>query len=143
MQYLVATDGSEEGDEAVRYATRHATALGATLEIVHVITPETKLVGDELVVQDRATAAEKGRRTLQNATDLATGVAQEHEVDLDVETQLLTGRPADAIADHARVAEATAIYVGHRGLSNKQEEVVGSVAKSVVSKADVPVTVVR
>lgn len=143
MRYLVATDGSKEGDEAVRYAARHATALDATLEIVHVVIPETQLVGEELVVQDRATAAEDGRHTLEHATELATDIAQEDEVELTVETQLLTGRPAEAIADHATAVDATAVYVGHRGLSSKQEEVVGSVAKSVVSKATVPVTVVR
>jgi nucleotide-binding universal stress UspA family protein len=35
------------------------------------------------------------------------------------------------------------VYVGHRGLSEKHEQVVGSVAKSVVDKAGVPVTIVK
>ena len=143
MLYLVATDGSEEGDEAVRYASRDAAALGAELEIVHVITVRTKLVGGELVVQEQTITAEEGRQTLQHAAKLAEESAAKREVDLDVETKLLTGRPADAITERAVAANAAAIYVGHRGLSSKQEAVVGSVAKSVVSKALVPVTVVR
>jgi hypothetical protein len=43
----------------------------------------------------------------------------------------------------ANAAGADAIFVGHRGLSEEREAVVGSVAKEVLSKATVPVTVVR
>lgn len=143
MRYLVATDGSEEADAAVRYASTHATAFDATLEIVHVLTPETELVGGEIVLPGGDKAVQMGEATLREARRLASDAAGEHGTDPNVETTLLTGTPADAIAEYAREADADAIYVGHRGLSEERKLVVGSVAKSVVDKASVPVTVIR
>ena len=138
MRYLVATDGSTVSDEAVAYAAKHAAALGATLEIAHVITFETEFAGGDLVRPGEGELLDEGQRTLEAATDLARETA-----DLTVETELLTGRPADAIVDHAVETDVDNIYVGHRGLSEKREQVVGSVAKTVVDRATVPVTVVR
>lgn len=140
MRYIVATDGSEESTEAVTYAAEHAAVFDATLEIVTAITPETEILDGELVLQKRKEVAEEGERTLEDARTDATEAVSDP---LTVETALLTGRPAQAIADRAVETDADAIFVGHRALSAKQEEVVGSVAKSLVSKAEVPVTVVR
>lgn len=139
MRYLVATDGSGEADAAVRYAAEQAAAFDATLELVHVLTPETKLVGGELVLAGGHRALELGEETLERARGLAT----EAGGDVTVETRLLTGAPPDAIVDHAREVDADAIYVGHRGQSEERATAVGSVAKSVLDKATVPVTVTR
>ena len=140
MRYLVAVDGSVESDQAVEYAATHAAALGATLEIAHVLEPETELVDGEIVLPGGDRAMDIGEQVLnrarQRAVDHITG-------DFSTETKLLTGRPSDAIADYVDRADVDAIYVGHRGLSEEREQVVGSVAKSVVDKATVPVTVIR
>lgn len=143
MRYLVATDGSEEADDAVTYAARQALAFEATLTITHVLAPETELVDGELIFPGGEQAIDMGERTLGQAERLATDVAEDTDEELSVETQLLSGRPADALTDFAREIGADAIFVGHRGLSQKQEQITGSVAKSVVDKANVPVTIVR
>ncbi|WP_255191333.1 universal stress protein [Natronobeatus ordinarius] len=143
MHYVVATDGSAESDEAVRYATRQALDSDALLEIVHVLTPRTELVEGEIVMPGGEAAVEHGQRTLERARSLAADVATDRQEELRVETELLAGRPAEAIADHAESTAADAIYVGHRGLSSEREQVVGSVAKSVVDRATVPVTIIR
>jgi nucleotide-binding universal stress UspA family protein len=141
MSYLVATDGSTESDEAVRYAARQAVAFYETLEIAHVLTPDSELVDGTIVLPGEEAAVDAGQSVLANAKTVAEEAVGDEPI--DVETQLLTGRPADAIADYAAEADVNAIYVGHRGLSEEREQVVGSVAKSVVDKADVPVTVIR
>ena len=141
MSYLVATDGSTESDDAVRYAARHAVAFDETLIIAHVLTPDSELVDGTIILPGEEAAVEAGEDVLANAESLAETAAGDASV--DVETELLTGRPPDAITDYAAEANVTAIYVGHRGLSEAHEHVVGSVAKSVVDKADVPVTVIR
>lgn len=143
MRYLVAVDGSEESEKAVKYAARHAVTFDATLEIVHVLEPKTEFVNGEIVLAGGDKATELGEQTLAHARDLAADAVADHTDEPSIDTELLTGRPADAIADRARAAEADAIYVGHRGLSEEREEVVGSVAKSVLSKAAVPVTVIK
>jgi Universal stress protein UspA and related nucleotide-binding proteins len=135
---VVATDGSTVSDEAVTHAAEHAAAMDVTLEIVHVIAPETTFVDGELVRPSETELLDEGNEVLDRARALATDTA-----DVTVETELLTGRPADAIAEHATDTGAEAIYVGHRGLSKKREQVVGSVAKSVLDRATLPVTVVR
>lgn len=143
MRYLVATDGSEEADAAVRYASRQALAFDATLELVHVLTPETRLVGGEIVLAGGERALELGEETVERARRLAAEAADERGESLAVETRLLTGTPADAIVERSRQVDADAIYVGHRGLSEEGEQAVGSVAKGVIDKATVPVTVTR
>lgn len=140
MRYLVATDGSKESNAAVKYAAKHAVAFDASLEIVHVVVPRTELLGDDLVLQGTKETMEQGNRVLEQAVDL---VEESVDHDLTVETLLLTGHPTDSIVERAHEADADAIFVGHRGLATEQEEVVGSVAKSIVGKANVPVTVVR
>ena len=137
MNYLVATDGSAESNQAVTYAAEHAAAMDATLTVVHVITAEPEFVGGELVQESEATLLETGQRRLDKAREVAeeTGAA--------VEEELLSGRPADAIVEYAAEVGADAIYVGHRGLSKKREQMMGSVAKTIVDRATVPVTVVR
>lgn len=143
MRYLVATDGSTQSDDAVRYATEHAIAFDAVLEIVHSLTPETELVEGEVVVPGEEAAFQQGRRILGQATGIAEDVAADRGAELAVETELLTGRPAAAICEYAVETGADAIYVGHRGLSTERERVVGSVAKTIVDRADVPVTIIR
>lgn len=138
MRYLVAADGSQVSSEAVTYAAEQAAAMDATLEIVHVIAPETTFVDGELVQPAEDELLNEGRSTLDRAAGIATTAA-----DVTVETGLLTGRPADAIVEYAAETDADALYVGHRGLSEKREQVVGSVAKSVLDRATMPVTVVR
>lgn len=143
MRYLVAADGSPESDQAVRYAARKAVLVDATLEVVHVPTPETELIDGEVVVPGEDAAMDHASRTLEGARELATETASDLDVDLAVETHVATGRPADAIAERADETDTDAIYVGHRGLSAEHERVVGSVAKAVVDRAAVPVTIVR
>lgn len=143
MQYMVATDGSTVSDTAVDHAATQASSRDATLELVHVLTPETKLIDGNLVLPGEAEAIEHGERTLERATAIASEATEGSGAELDVTTELLTGRPAVTITDRASETEADGIYVGHRGLSDEQERAVGSVAKSVVDKASVPVTIIK
>ncbi|MBP1923361.1 nucleotide-binding universal stress UspA family protein [Halorubrum alkaliphilum] len=143
MRYLVATDGSTLGDEAVRHAARGAVAFDATLVIVHVLTPDSELIDGTLILPGEEAAVEEGERVLEGARAVAEEVAEAEDAGIAIETELLTGRPADAITSFADETGVDAIHVGHRGLSEEREQVVGSVAKSVVDKATVPVTVIR
>jgi len=143
MRYLVATDGSTLGDEAVRHAARQAVAFDATLVIAHVLTPDSELIDGTLILPGEEAAVEEGERVLEGARAVAEEVAEAENADIGIETELLTGRPADAITAFADETDADGIHVGHRGLSEEREQVVGSVAKSVVDKATVPVTVIR
>jgi len=142
--YLVATDGSAVSDTAVEHAAVEASVRDASFEIVHVLIPETEFVGGEIVLAGDEAATEQGEQTLEQASRVAREAAGEHgDGGIEIRTELLTGRPAEAITEYADRRGAAGVYVGHRGLSDRRERVVGSVAKSVVDKATVPVTVVK
>ncbi|WP_226023792.1 universal stress protein [Halomicrobium salinisoli] len=143
MQYLVATDGSDVSNTAVEHAAREASTWDAALDVVHVLTPDAKLVEGTLVLPGEAEAVDHGEQTLERAREVAAETAADAGTEIDVATELLTGRPADAISRYAEDAGVDGIFVGHRGLSDEQERVVGSVAKSVVDKASVPVTIIK
>lgn len=143
MTYLVATDGSEESDSAVEHAAADASVWETSLEIVHVLTADAELVNGELVLPGGNKAIERGTRTLENARERARSVADEHGAGMGIETELLSGYPPRAITDRAAETGAERIYVGHRGLSEERQEIVGSVAKATVDKSTVPVTIVR
>ena len=138
MAFLVGTDGSPKSDTAVEYAAETAALWNESLAIVHVLTPETILVDGTIVLPGEKEALDWGEETLERACTIA-----EREADsIDVQTELLTGRPADTITEYAQSIDATGIIVGHRGESVDYDRV-GSVAKNTVDKAAVPVTIVK
>ncbi|ELZ25795.1 UspA domain protein [Halosimplex carlsbadense 2-9-1] len=139
MRYLVATDGSTVSDTAVERAAREASVWDADLDVVHVLTPETKLVDGDIVLPGEEDAVDHAEEILDAAAETADVVADRDGI--TVETHLLTGRPAEAITTYADNAGVDAIFVGHRGSSERRR--VGSVAKTVIDKASVPVTVTR
>lgn len=143
MEYLVATDGSDESDVAVELAAEDASVREVSLVIVHVLKPQPELIGGELVLPGGERAVELGEEIVEAATDLAEGTAAEHDADLEIDTELLGGYPAEAITSHAIERDVDRIYVGHRGESPDRDRTVGSVAKTVIDKASLPVTIVR
>ncbi|WP_240334503.1 universal stress protein [Halorussus sp. MSC15.2] len=92
---------------------------------------------DELVSEDIEDAEAEAQRTLDEAAEIGD------ETGVEVETGMLYGEPVDAITEYADDEEFDAIFVGHRGLSEEYEGLVGSTAKDIVGRATVPVTVVR
>jgi len=143
MRYIVATDGSDVSDLAVEHAASDASVWSVPLEIVHVLAPEAELIEGEIVLSGGDRAIEQGRQILENGRKNAGAVVDEHDADIEIRTELLSGNPPEAITDHARETGASRIHVGHRGLSKERERVVGSVAKTVVDNATVPVSIVR
>lgn len=144
MHYLVAVDGSAASDRAVEYATGHAIAFDATLTIVHAIVPEPSVVDTDEMFDDREARREGGWEHLEQAETIATELAAQTGASIDVETQLLVGRPAHAIVNFAADTDIDAIYLGHHGTSSASEgDAAGSVASGVIDRASVPVTVVR
>lgn len=149
MNYLVAVDGSEPSMDALRYAVEQAAATGAEVSAVSVVVPEQFFTGgddppmsyteadEQLVAEDIEDAETEAQEILDEAEEVGdqTGV--------EVEAGMLYGEPVDEIAEHAESEAFDAIFVGHRGLSEEYEGLVGSTAKDIVGRATVPVTVVR
>jgi nucleotide-binding universal stress UspA family protein len=149
MKLLVAVDGSSEADDALAHATDIADATNGSVTVAYAVDPAIYDVGGSapvsslsdaerrLLVEDVEDAENRGLDVLEEAAALAAELGQ------DVETELLYGDPVVAITDYAESEGVDVIYVGHRGRSERTERMLGSVAKGLVERTTVTVTVVR
>ncbi len=148
MNFVVATDGSKQSEVALRHALDLAAATDGAVRVAHVVSPAVQTQGgndpvvdlsnaaDRLLMEDEHDAEVRGERILENAAAIA------EDAGTTVETALLHGDPVETIAEYAAEVDADGVVVGHRGLTERAEEHLGSVAKSLVGRSPVPVTVV-
>lgn len=154
MHLIVGIDGASASDRALDHAATIAAATGGRLTLVHAADPEIYNLRDgsgpitdrseaeqRLVIEEIEDAEERGDRLLETAiARLDDEITDEIE---SVDTSLLYGDPVGSIATYATDQHADGIVVGHRRLSDAHERLLGSVAKGLVERATVPVTVVR
>lgn len=148
MELLVAVDGSEESKRALRYATDIADATDGSITLLHAVEPDVYDAGggepisasdrqDRLIIDSLDAAEAEGREILDEAIELAADLGR------DVTGELIYGEPMTTITDYAEREGFETIYVGHRGRSERATRAMGSVARDVMERATVPVTVVR
>ena len=149
MKFLVAVDGSDVSYRALDYAVEIADAAGADITIVHSVDPPvyTESVAEpvsELGEADRLFVIERIEESEDRGTEILEG-AQAHATDrgIDASTALLYGDPVVTVADFAEENDFDGIVVGHHGASARSEAIFGSTSKGLVTRARVPVTVVR
>lgn len=138
MELLVGLDESAPGWAALEYAlTEHPEA---DIVVVHVVDPSESGYGE---------AAHLGSETIRDrrherATELferARRRGTEHDV--EIETELLTGQPADAVVEYASERDIDRIVVGSHGRSGVSRVLLGSVAERIARRSPAPVTIVR
>lgn len=134
---LVPTDGSEYASRAGARATHLAAAFDATVYLLNVVDLDAEAgpfsaggVGEEYVER----LEDKGQETLEKTAST---------LDRAVQTEVVTGRPAEAILEFAREQEIDLIAMGTRGRTGVQRYVMGSVTERVVSLAEIPVLTVN
>lgn len=149
MQFLIAVDRGPELDAVVTYGLDVATAMDASVTIVHAIDPDVSAVLESepistlsdarqrLVIDRLKESEEQGQVLVERAESIA------EERGISVASELLYGDPVPEITTYAEEANFNGIFVGHQSRSGRMERVVGSVAKGIVERATVPVTVVR
>mgnify|MGYP006289865831 CR=1 FL=1 len=149
MKALVAVDGSEASENALAYATDIVDAMDGSITVVHAVDPTaydeggsepTASLWDEdqrLIVESVEDAEQRGIDITEDAAALAADLGH------DVEVELLYGNPVRELSNYAEADGFDTIFVGHRGRSERAGLLLGSVAKSLVERATVPVTVVR
>ncbi|MET8560826.1 universal stress protein [Streptomyces flaveolus] len=132
----VGLDGSPESRAAAEWAAREARLRGLPVKLVQVWEP---------VPEPVAQAPLLGAETRQHWTDrvpreTAEGLRLRHP-GVEVITEHVTGRPAEALVRAARDAEL--LVLGSRGLSGIGGFLVGSVGLAVVAYAERPVVLIR
>lgn len=135
---LVPLDGSPQAQEAVRYALD--TFPGATIVLVHVLTPVDGSVGADGLLSDPAGVVDDQRKRAEELFDEAETTAGD---DRTIERELLAGRPATEIVGCVEEYDIDQIVMGSHGRDGAARLLLGSVSETVVRRSPVPVTVVR
>jgi len=143
MRYLVAVDGSDASSAAVGHACELAGRVDGRLSLAHAVNPQVYEEGGvrrdgDTLIESVNDAERRGERLLAEVEDRVSDRGVECEA-----THLLYGEPTEMIPELAAEESYDGIVVGHRGLSDRYERVLGSVAKGLIGRTSVPVTVVR
>ncbi|WP_255190619.1 universal stress protein [Natronobeatus ordinarius] len=129
---VVAMDDSPHARKALEYALERFP--DRTIRAVHVPEvsefPTGTETTDEIVTERVAEILEE-----------AEAIAAEHG--REIETETTYGHAAKALVSYANDHDADHIVVGSRGRSGAKRLLLGSVAETIVRRADCPVVVVR
>lgn len=136
---VVAVDGSEASQNAVRWAANTANKRGVPLRLAASYTMPQFLYAEGMVPPQELF------NELQSETmdmiEAARVVAHEVAPDIKIGYVIAEGSPIDMLLDMS--SDVTMIVMGSRGLGGLSGMVMGSVSAAVVSHADCPVVVVR
>ena len=129
MKIVVAYDGSDYAKRAVLFMLK-LIKKEDEINLVTVIKKETS--GEQVTIRDREDAIEKQKEIIKELTGYK------------VNSIILEGSDvADTIIDYCSKINCDLIVTGSRGLTGLKKTVLGSVSSSLVSKAKVPVLVVK
>jgi nucleotide-binding universal stress UspA family protein len=137
---VAATDGSQESLRAVEWAAREAALRGAPLRIVSAAAPLPRMIGRQGGAAFD-TVADVIRKDRNRALAAAAHRAAETVPGLLVDTDPLTGPPAQAVTETG--SAALMLVIGSRGLGAFTALVLGSVSRYVATHASCPVVVIR
>lgn len=139
---LVPTDFSRHSEGALRYACDLAERMGATLQLLHVLT-EVMPVGPDPMLAPvlppeyfRETEA-ASREALHKLLDPAWGKPAA------VESAVRWGSPVDVIVEHAATQGVDLIVIATHGRTGLSHVLLGSVAERIIREAPCPVLTVR
>ncbi len=136
---LVGFDGSDEAREALRYASALAKQAGGKLILATAVYLPKAFGAPELEAQVVGWEEEEIERSSAALEELASGLRRRG---MAIDTSVLTGPPAEALAEEARALDVDLVVVGHRGRGALRRILLGSVADRLVQICPRPVTVV-
>ena len=136
---LATTDFSDAARAGVRYAVTLAEQLGATVSLLHVIEPPSRMAGMEAVTLARTDLEVAGSVRVQ----LETLAERERGGDLRLTACVRTGKPFHEITAAARERAADLIVIATHGYTGLEHVLLGSTAERVVRHASCPVLAVR
>jgi len=136
---MIATDGSENVKNAVRWGIELAKATGAKVKAVYVLPPVSVSIatrGERWADSLRNHLKDEGKSATEYVVD--TG----KEADVEVEPKIIEGNPADGIVRFATENGIDLIVMGTLGRTGISHLLLGSVAENVVRHSKTQVLVV-
>lgn len=137
---LVGVDGSKESRLAVQYAVQLGRDHGSRITLAGVVDLPEALGAPELMAQVSQWQTDESTRLKAVLNSIASEISHPGGI---VDTQILAGSPAEALADFAGREGHDLVVVGHRGRGAIARVLLGSVADRLVQICPKPVTVVR
>ena len=134
---MLATDGSRDAEQALEYARDLALRDGAQVIVVHAFEPVPVYLGVETKSEVAARHVSGGREIADRARERL------EDADVDVDTEVLQGPPAEAILRVAEGHQADLIVMGTRGRGDLTSLLLGSVSHRVAAHSHIPVMIVR
>ncbi len=130
---LVAVDGSTASTHALETAIQLSDKLGAKLHLLHVVREMQMPLNPGLM--EKYEAVERQRHDLLRSSgeeilNQAKRMAQSKGIE-SIESDIGSGDPATAIADHADKKQVELIVIGNRGLGQVHSMLMGSVSRKV------------
>lgn len=136
---VVAVDGSEASQVAVRWAANTANKRGIPLRLAASYTMPQFLYAEGMVPPQEL-FDDLQAETMEKVEE-SRNIAHEVAPELKIGHTIAEGSPIDMLLDMSR--DVTMIVMGSRGLGGLSGMVMGSVSAAVVSHASCPVVVVR
>jgi nucleotide-binding universal stress UspA family protein len=136
-EIVVAIDGSEGSEAAIKEAIQLASAVGAQLTFAYVRKPPSSLLGSPYYECHLARDLGWARAQVDAALDRA------REASLEARGEVLEGNPVDEILSFADNSRADLIVMGSRGHGALAGALLGSVSSGVVQHANLPVLVAK
>ena len=141
---LVPVDNSEPSEKALDDVFELFDDV--EIHVVHVLDPSEMYTyadpgidgGAPVNIQEIEDSREtRAERLFEGARETAA----DHGI--EIETELLRGRPARAIVEYAEEQDVDHVVMGSHGRSGVSRILLGSVAETVTRRAPMPVTIVR
>ena len=129
---------ADESDQAVRWAARHAAAVGGHLHLVHAF------VWTELDVNIDPISGMAGsgfRNAAHSLIQDAVAIIREDHPDLPVTSEIVDGNAVPVLVDASE--ESDLLVLGGRGLGRLMTLIVGSKSLALAGRSHCPVVVVR
>lgn len=138
---VVPIDFSTHSEEALRYAQSLAQALDASLHLIHVVDVMAGAWGTEFSTVDLSGLQAEMIEDAERRMTVTRGALASKLVPVD--SSVIIGPPAIAIADRAATLGADLIVMGTHGRTGLPHLMMGSVAERVMRIAPCPVLTIR
>lgn len=143
MKVAVCIDNSEQSKEAVRQAVDFAESTNKDIVLVHSVEKNINNGNGNGPVQESYDEAID--RSQELLIDIKDFILTDSE-NVNVSTELLADEnknKADQVIDYLQSEDDIKhVYMGHRSLEERKEELYGSFAKKMMGDATIPITIV-
>ena len=141
-KFAVLVDGSDPSMRAAKYTAELASAVGATVESIHVMNLDSRLNAvstlksdytPEVVLEE---SRAQGRQILEEAKALFPET-------IELYLRLVTGRPVEKALDFCQEMQPDLVIIGARGLGGIKGAVLGSISTALLENMECPLLIIK